>query len=85
MVGEIEGVLQTRNHAGVHYLVDGGVAVVLHGHLRTIADLNLMVRLERENLRHAVAVLKHLGYRPRAPVPVEAVVEAEQRESWIRE
>jgi predicted nucleotidyltransferase len=85
MVGEIEGVLQALNQAAVRYLVVGGVAVVLHGYLRTTADLDLVVQLERENLRRAMAALKQLGYRPRAPVPVEAFAEAEQRESWAQE
>ncbi|HEX9897640.1 MAG TPA: DUF6036 family nucleotidyltransferase [Candidatus Methylomirabilis sp.] len=85
MVGEIEGVLQALNQAAVRYLVVGGVAVVLHGYLRTTADLDLVVQLERENLRRAMAALKRLGYRPRAPVPVEAFAEAEQRESWAQE
>jgi hypothetical protein len=39
-VGPIETVLATLNEAGVRYLVVGGVAVVLHGHLRTTADLD---------------------------------------------
>lgn len=85
MVGAIEGVLASLNRAAVRYLVVGGVAVVLHGHLRTTADLDLVIQLERENLRRAAAALKGLGYRPRAPVPVEAFADATQRESWVRE
>ncbi|MEX1311252.1 MAG: hypothetical protein AB1Z65_12585 [Candidatus Sulfomarinibacteraceae bacterium] len=34
-------VLKALNDAGVRYLVVGGVAVVLHGHLRTTGDLVL--------------------------------------------
>ena len=39
MVGAIEQVLSALNASRVRYLVVGGVAVVLHGHLRATADL----------------------------------------------
>ena len=48
MVGEIEAVLDSLNQARVRYLVVGGVAVVLHGYLRTTADLDLRDRWIRE-------------------------------------
>lgn len=85
MVGDIERVLEALNSAGVRYLVVGGVAVVLHGHLRTTADLDLVVQLERDNVLKAVRALKGLGYRPRAPVAAEAFADEEARESWVRD
>jgi predicted nucleotidyltransferase len=85
MVGEIEGVLEALNRAQVRYLVVGGVAVVLHGYLRTTADLDLIVQLERENVLRAVRALGDIQYRPRAPVSAEAFAEREMREQWIRE
>lgn len=85
MIGEIETVLELLNQAGVRYLVVGGVAVVLHGHLRTTADLDLIVQLEPENIRRAVDALGRLGYRPRAPVPAASLADAESRLRWVRE
>ena len=85
MVGEIEVVLDTLNRAHVRYLVVGGVAVVLHGYLRTTADLDLVIQLQRENLLRAMGALANLGYRPRAPVPAEAFADPELRGRWIRE
>lgn len=41
----IESVLKALNDSGVRYLVVGGIAVVMHGHLRTTADLDLVVDL----------------------------------------
>ncbi len=38
----IEQVLSALNATGVRYLVVGGVAVVLHGHLRTSADVDAL-------------------------------------------
>ena len=85
MVGAIEAVLAALNAAGVRYLVVGGVAVVLHGHLRTTADLDLVVQLSPDNALRAVRSLATLGYRPRAPVSAEKFADAVTRESWLRE
>ena len=85
MLGDIERVLEALNSAGVRYLVVGGVAVVLHGHLRTTADLDLVVQLERDNVLCAMRALAGLAYRPRAPVAAEAFADEKVRESWVRD
>jgi uncharacterized protein (DUF1330 family) len=85
MIGQIEEILEALNRAGVRYLVVGGVAVVLHGHLRTTADLDLVIQLQRENVLRAMRALGELEYRPRAPVPAEAFADSELRQQWIRE
>lgn len=85
MAGEIERVLSALNREEVRYLVAGGVAVVLHGYLRTTADLDLVVQLERENVLRALDALESLGYRPRAPVAARDFADESVRESWIRD
>ncbi|MBD3160507.1 MAG: hypothetical protein GF346_00175 [Candidatus Eisenbacteria bacterium] len=85
MVGEIEEVLEALNRANVRYLVVGGVAVVLHGYLRTTADLDLVVQLERENTLRAIEALTRLGYRSRTPVDPASLADAETRAQWVRE
>ena len=85
MVGAIEAVLAALNDAGVRYLVVGGVAVVLHGHLRTTADLDLVVKLTPENALRTVRALAGLGYRPRAPVPLEQFADPVIRSGWARD
>jgi predicted nucleotidyltransferase len=81
----IEQVLAALNSAGVRYLVVGGVAVVLHGHLRTTADLDLVVALADDNVRRAIPALGLLGFRPRVPVPAEDFLDPEKRATWITE
>lgn len=54
-MGELERVLSALDAAGVRYLVVGGVAVVLHGHPRMTADLDLVLELAPENVRAAFA------------------------------
>ena len=85
MAGEIERVLSALNREEVRYLVAGGVAVVLHGHLRTTADLDLIVQLDEKNVLRALRALDSLGYRPRAPVAAEDFADETIRESWIRD
>jgi hypothetical protein len=85
MVGDVERVLGALNSGGVRYLVVGGIAVVLHGYLRTTADLDLVVQLAPDNVRRALQVMERLGYEPRAPVPLHGFADAATRGSWVRE
>lgn len=85
MIGEIEDILDALNQARVRYLVVGGVAVVLHGYLRTTADLDLIIQLDRDNVLRAIRALQDHHYRPRAPVSAEDFAEQQAREQWIRE
>jgi hypothetical protein len=84
-VTSIETVIAALNAAKVRYLVVGGVAVVLHGHLRTTADLDLVVELVPENARRAIEALRALGFAPRAPVAAEQFADPAAREGWIAE
>ncbi|MCU0667938.1 MAG: nucleotidyltransferase [Myxococcota bacterium] len=83
--GDLERIFYALEQANVRYLVVGGVAVVLHGHPRLTADLDLVVALEPANVRSAVEALANLGYRPRAPIPLAAFADPEQRRAWIEE
>lgn len=83
--GDLVRIFDALAQARVRYLVVGGVAVVLHGHPRLTADLNLVVALDPKNLRAAIRALASLGYRPRAPVDAEAFADPAVRRSWIAE
>ena len=78
----IFGALQTAN---VRYLVVGGLAVIAHGYLRYTNDIDLVVAFERNNLATAMAVLKELGYRPKAPVNALDFADPEKRRQWVEE
>ncbi len=78
-----EPVLKVLTEAGVRYLVVGGVAVVLHGHLRTTGDLDLVVELSPDNLARALDALELSGFQPRPPVPLRSFADPETRRSWI--
>jgi hypothetical protein len=81
---DLEQIFAALGTAGARYLVVGGVAVVLHGHPRFTADLDLMVALDDTNVRRVLDALAGLGYRPRAPVPLRAFADPGQRREWER-
>lgn len=83
--GEIASILETSSDSGVRYVVVGGVAVVLHGHLRLTADLDLVVALERENVLAAIEALTAIGYRPRPAVDAKEFADPEIRTQWVRD
>jgi len=79
-----ETIFEALERAGVRYLVVGGVAVVLHGHPRFTADLDLFVALDAANVCATLAALEPLGYGPRAPVSAEDLADPAQRADWVR-
>jgi len=85
LASSLEAVFQSLNDAGARYLVVGGVAVVLHGHLRTTADLDLVVQLSPDNAMRAIQALEALGYRPRAPVKAGDFANPDIRHQWVEE
>ena len=85
VVTPFEEIFQELNEQNVRYVVVGGLAVVLHGHLRTTADIDLVLALDQTNVLAAVKALKTLGYRPRPPVPFEDFADKKKRAEWIAE
>lgn len=83
--GDFDLIFGALQRGRVRYLVVGGVAVVLHGHPRFTADLDLVVALDRANALAAIGALATLGYRPRAPVDAALFADAEARRGWIEE
>lgn len=82
---EPERIFEALELAKVRYLVVGGVAVVLHGHLRMTAALDLVVKLDDANATRAIEALGTLGFRARAPVSALGFGDAGVRRSWIEE
>ena len=72
-------------NARVRFVVVGGVAVVLHGHPRLTADLDLVIDLEVEPARRAMDVLAGLGLVPRLPVAASAFADPSTRNRWVTE
>ncbi|HEV7785431.1 MAG TPA: DUF6036 family nucleotidyltransferase [Thermoanaerobaculia bacterium] len=85
MRSRIETTLGALTKAKVRYLVVGGVAVVLHGYLRTTLDLDLVLHLDQGNLEKALKVFSDLGFQPQVPVPLRSFADPKTREAWTRQ
>jgi hypothetical protein len=81
----VESIVRKLNRNQVQYIIAGGLAVVAHGYVRFTADLDLLLAMDSGNLNAAVAALKELNYRPRAPVDFEEFIDPAHRSQWIEE
>src|SRR5436190_23421466 len=75
--------LSALGEAGVEFAVVGGFAVVLHGVPRMTFDLDIVVSLASDNVRKLVGALELEGFRPRLPVALEELEDAEKRREWV--
>jgi len=80
----LEAIFEALDHAGVRYLIAGGVAVNIHGYQRMTAGLDLVVQLERDNIVKAMNALNNLGYTPIVPVTKLDFADASIREGWVK-
>ena len=76
-------VLRALNDAGVDYVIVGGVATVLHGHLRFTANVNLIIRMDRDNVLLTLEALKLRGLVPRQPVDPQDFADPVRRRAWV--
>lgn len=69
----------------VKYLVAGGIAVNLYGIERATADIDVVLKLDEENILRFAAVAKRLGLKPRIPVKLQDFADESKRMEWIEE
>lgn len=60
-------------HEQARYVIVSGVAVVLHGHTRPIADLDLVIDPVPVESARVMRVLASLGFIPSIPLPLSMV------------
>ena len=78
-------VFRALNKARVKYVVAGGTAVYLYGYPRLTQDLDLIVFLEKNNLKKFYESLQSIGYLPKVPVTKEQFIDEKQRKQWKKE
>jgi predicted nucleotidyltransferase len=69
---------------GVRYLIAGGMAVVAHGYGRMTFDIDVVLKLDRDNVLQAFTALARAGYQPRVPITAEQFADRSTRENWMR-
>lgn len=83
MAFNVRQIFKALADADVDYVVVGGMAVILHGHLRATRDVDLVVGLAPDNCRRAMNALEGVGLRPRLPVGFEDFADPSKRRDWI--
>lgn len=77
--------LQSLTDAGVDYVLVGGLAVQLHGYMRSTFDVDLVLAMNDDNLARFIDVAKRHALTPGIPVPIESLRNADQIEQWHRD
>jgi len=78
------GIFKEFNKKKIKYIICGGIAVNLLGIPRMTYDLDLLLKLEDENLNKFVKLMKRLGYKAKISVDIEDFAKKEKRDDWIR-
>ena len=84
MAFNIREIFKTLADAHVDYVVVGGFAVIMHGHLRATRDLDLVLGLQPDNCARAMDALSGIGLRPRLPVTLADFADPVTREDWVQ-
>ncbi len=69
----------------VDYVLVGGLAVQLHGYLRSTFDVDLVLAMNDENLSRFIEVAKRFTLVPAIPVALDSLRDAAQIQQWHRE
>ena len=69
LVKDFKGFLQSLNSNGVEYLLIGGYAVGIHGHIRATKHLDIWVNISPDNAARIDRALREFGFAPVALTP----------------
>jgi len=82
MAFNLREIFKALADAEVEYVVVGGLAVIMHGHLRATRDLDLVIGLDPGNCGRGMDALSSIGLRPRLPVALADFADPAKREDW---
>lgn len=78
-----KNLFSSLNQRAVKYMVGGGIAVNLYGIERATADIDIILRLDKENITKFIRAVKELGLKPKVPVKLEDFADEAKRKEWI--
>lgn len=78
----IEILIDTLERHGVQYAIVGGYALALHGVVRGTVNVDLVLKISRDNYRNGEKALAEIGLTSRLPVGADEVIDF--REEYIR-
>lgn len=78
-----ENILREFQKHKIQYIVIGGIAVNLHGALRSTADLDVLLEMSQANLKKFLSILKSNNYRSKQPVDLIQLADKKNRECLL--
>jgi len=82
---KIAELLSALAEGQVQYVLIGGMAVQLHGYMRSTFDIDLVLAMNDGNLVRFIDTAKRFGLVPSIPVPIDSLRNAAQIDQWHRE
>jgi len=82
---KVAELLQSLAEEHVRYVLVGGLAVQLHGFLRSTFDIDLVLAMDDENIARFISVAKRHDLVPSFPVAIESLRDSSQIDQWHRE
>jgi hypothetical protein len=82
---KIAELLQSLTDEKVQFVLVGGLAVQLHGFLRSTFDIDLVLAMDDANLSRFIDVAKRFSLMPVMPVPIDSLRNPSQIDQWHRE
>ncbi len=82
---KIAELLQSLSQHKVQYVLVGGLAVQLHGYMRSTFDIDLVLAMNDENLSRFIQVARHLELAPVIPESIDSLKDAGKIDLWHRE
>jgi len=80
-----EDFFRKLNEVGVKYIIVGGLAAIIHGSPRYTHDIDLVIKMDDENIRKFMKLLEQYNYQPKIPINLMDFTDASKREQWIKE
>jgi predicted nucleotidyltransferase len=82
---KVAELLRSLSEAEVQYVLVGGIAVQLHGYMRSTFDVDLVLAMNDANLVRFIGVAKQHGLVPSIPVVIDSLRDGAQIEQWYKE
>ena len=78
------GIFKELNKKRIKYIVCGGLAVNLLGIPRMTYDIDLLVKMDDDNIGKLLKLLKSWGFKPKVPVYIKDFAIKEKRNACIK-